>query len=196
MPSDESFIDLQVRLRGGDATAGAEIFSRYRESLIRLAAPRLVGTLRTKVDPEDVVQSAFRSFFRAEAESGFALAGWGDLWSLLVTITLRKCRHQVRQFLAAKRDVRREAGASDSLAGWQAVAADPTPEEAAEFADIVERLLGGLDDRGRRIALLSLEGRSPAEISPHVGLTERSVYRQLDRIRDRLQQLAEPEGHP
>lgn len=195
MPGDDTFLDLRERLRAGDPAAGAAVFARYREQLIRLAAPRLVGVLRQKVDAEDVVQSAFRSFFRADAGGAFALGGWGDLWGVLATITLRKCRYQVRQFLTAKRDVRREqAPPADPAAGWEAVAADPTPAEAAAFADLLEALLAGLDPRGRQIVTLSLDGLTPAEVAPHVGLTERSVYRQLERVRDRLEQLDVPEG--
>lgn len=197
MSGEESFIDLQQRLRDGDGTAGSEIFRRYRERLIHLAAPRLAGKLRTKVDPEDVVQSAFRSFFRAEETREFGLGGWNDLWSVLVTITLRKCRYQVRHFLTIKRDIRREQAQRtiDSPLDWQTIASDPTPVEAAEFADLLITFLGGLDERARQIVELSLEGYSPAEIAPKVSLTERTVYRQLDRIRARLEGLDPNEGN-
>ena len=44
---------------------------------------------RQKVDPEDVVQSAFRSFFTRQAAGQFDVASWDDLWGLLVVITVR-----------------------------------------------------------------------------------------------------------
>jgi RNA polymerase sigma-70 factor (ECF subfamily) len=180
----DSFADLKERLQSGDSRAGSEVFRRYSERLVRLAAPRLTGLLRQKTDPEEIVQSAFRSFFRAHGEKSFVLGNWNDLWSVLVTITLRKCRYQVRQFLTAKRDIRVEQSAD--VADWSAVASEPTPAEAAEFADLLMRLFDGLDARARQIVELSLESYSPAEIGPRVGLTERSVYRQMERIRSRL----------
>lgn len=198
VPRDESFADLKRRLHAGDEQAGADIFRRYGEQLIRTAAPRLTGLLRQKVDPEDIVQSAFRSFFRAHGEKSFVLGDWNDLWSVLVTITLRKCRYQVRQFLTAKRDIRREhAPAPDaSGASWHAVASEPTPAEVTEFADLLTRLFDGLDARARQIVELSLEDYTAAEIAPRVGLTERSVYRQLERIRSRLEAMDISEEHP
>lgn len=191
MVPQDSFLDLHQRLRENDEAAGAEIFLRYRERLIRLAAPRLSGILRQKVDPEDIVQSAFRSFLRAESEKKFRLDAWNDLWSVLATITLRKCRYQVRQFLAAKRDIRRESSpaATETKTDWQAIAPEPTPAEAAEFADLLTRLMSGLDERARKIVQFSLEGFSAAEMAEHVGLTDRSVYRQMERIRTRLEEL-------
>jgi len=191
VPSDPSFDDLKQRLQSGDQQAGSEIFRRYGEQLIRLAAPRLTGLLKQKVDPEDVVQSAFRSFFRAHGEKSFVLGDWNDLWSVLVTITLRKCRYQVRQFLTAKRDMRRESSPPEEGSGvhWQAVASAPTPAEVAEFTDLLSRFLDGLDARARQIVELALDDHSPAEIAPRVGLTERSVYRQMERIRERLESM-------
>ena len=60
--------------------------------------------------------------------------------------------------------------------------------------DTVRALLDGLDDQGRLIAELTLEGYSAAEIAPRVGLTERTVYRYLDRIRKGLMRLDTPEA--
>ncbi len=188
---EPSFVDLYARLDAGDEMAAAELFQRYSQQLIRLATPRLKGLVRQKVDPEDIVQSALGSFFRVNAQGGFSLSGWNDLWSVLVTITLRKCRYQVRHFLTVKRDIRREEGAVQAaeLDGFRVLAPSPTPIEAAELADLINHLLTGLDTRSRQVAELCLENRTPAEIGPCVGLTERSVYRILDRIRGRLEQL-------
>ena len=69
MQADSSFADLMARLHRGDQSTAADIFDRYSSRLVRLAAPRLVGMIRQKVDAEDLVQSAFKSFFRANAQA-------------------------------------------------------------------------------------------------------------------------------
>jgi RNA polymerase sigma-70 factor (ECF subfamily) len=193
MQSESSFADLPARLRGHDNSAAAEVFRRYAGELIRLASRRVVGVLQRKVDAEDLVQSAFRSFFRVEAETPFELQDWDSLWAVLATITLRKCGYQVRQFLTAKRNVSLEGpipAIDDSQAPGRALAArEPTPAEAAVLGDLVEQLLAGLSDKTRQIAELMLQGNSAADIAPLVGLTERSVFRQMARIRARLQEL-------
>ncbi len=191
MSPDASFLDVVGRLQRGDAAAGAEVFHRFARRLIGLARGRL-GGLAPKVDPEDVMQSVFKSFFRRQAEEPFDLAGWDGLWALLVVITVRKCGAQKRRFHAAARDVRRETAPADDAFGaaWEGVAREPTPEEAALLAETVEQLFRGLDAGDRSVLELGLQGYKAPEISAQVGRAERSVYRVLERARGRLERLA------
>jgi RNA polymerase sigma-70 factor (ECF subfamily) len=162
--------------------------------LITLASRRLAGVLRHKVDPEDLVQSVFKSFFAQQAATPFALQNWDNLWALLTTITLRKCGFRLRYFLTQRRSVRREAQLAwegeDDQASWQALARDPTPLEAACLAETVEELLQGQDPKHRRIVELTLQGVSLPEIGTQVGLTERTVYRVLERVQSKLLRLS------
>jgi RNA polymerase sigma factor (sigma-70 family) len=192
MQSESTFADLLARLRSRDSSAAGEVLQRYAQQLIRLASRRVVGALRRKVDAEDLVQSALGSFFRAEAETPFELHDWDNLWAVLATITLRKCGYQVRQFLTAKRNISLEGplpATDDSGADWQGLAREATPAEAAVLSDLVEQLLKGLDGKTRQIAELMLEGHTAVDIAPLVALTERSVFRQMARIRARLEEL-------
>ncbi|MHB1422693.1 MAG: ECF-type sigma factor [Gemmataceae bacterium] len=100
--------DFLTRLHQGDAEAARRLFDRFAHRLIGLARQRLDSRLRGKVDPEDVMQSVFKSFFRIQQEKAVAFSGWDDLWSLLTIIALRKCGHCVAYYRAACRDVRRE----------------------------------------------------------------------------------------
>jgi len=193
MPSDDSFAGLMTRLNQDDPQAAAELYERYVAQLVRLAADRVGGAFRRKVDPEDLVQSALGSFFRCNSAGAFQVDSWDGLRALLATLTLRKCRFQVRHFLAGKRHLDREVpfgpwdpqGLQNGL-----VSSEPTPLEAAVMGEMVEQLLDGMEGKTRRIAELALPGFSAAEVAPKVGLTERSVYRQMRLIRARLRELA------
>jgi RNA polymerase sigma-70 factor (ECF subfamily) len=181
------------RLRQGDPRAAAAVFQRYARRLIRLAQSRLEGRLRRQVDAEDVMQSAFKSFFVRQAAGEYHLEDWDGLWSLLTVITLRKCGRQIRRFLAEGRDVRREVappGPEGSNSGWEALGDDPTPSEAAVLAETIEHLMRGLPDATeRRMLELSLQGYGPREISEEVGRSERTVHRVLSLVRNRLRRL-------
>src|SRR5262249_15364 len=107
MPEDAS-INLVARWRGGDQLAANELFRRYAEQLIALARSRLSAKFSQGVDPEDVVQSAYRSFFHGTRDGRYDILRGGDLWQLLVVITLHKVQHQVRRNLAGKRSITRE----------------------------------------------------------------------------------------
>src|SRR5262245_55227837 len=188
MAADQSFTDLMDRLNAGDDAAAAEIFHRFAHRLIGLARTRLDRLLQAKVDPEDVMQSVYRSFFRRQSENHYHLDGWDGLWGMLTVITLRKCGHRGEYFQAARRDVRREASAANGRdqpdLEFACLARDPTPSHAARLAETVEQIMRTLEGRERDIFALSLQGCTIAEISEQAGRTERTVQRVLKRVRE------------
>ncbi len=193
MSEQESFADLMDRLKGGDPQASYEIFNRFSRRLVGLARSRLDERLRRKVDPEDVMQSAFKSFFRVHADGQLDLPSWDSLWALLTVITLRKCGHRIDYFRAACRDVAREVtprpSDEDSVASFEAIAREPTPSDAALLTETVEQVMRGLEEREQEVLALSLQGLSVPEISTQVGRTERTVHRVLKRVRERLEKM-------
>jgi RNA polymerase sigma-70 factor (ECF subfamily) len=195
MPSSDSFVDLMGRLRQGDQDAAARLYGQYAQRLIGLAHRHLEGRIRQKVDPEDVAQSVFKSFFKRQRQGQFDLSSWDNLWSMLVAITLHKCGHRIEYYRAACRNVAREQApinSDQSVHAFEALADDPAPSQAAMLAELTEQIMAGLnDDRERQIFALSLDGHTPAEISEQVGRTERTVQRTLARIRAKLERMRE-----
>jgi RNA polymerase sigma-70 factor (ECF subfamily) len=192
MRPDEPFHGLQARLRAGDGAAAALVFGRYARRLVGLARTHLSERVRRKTDPEDVIQSVFRSFFHRCAGGEFTIEDWDGLWGLLVRLTLRKCDRRAEHFRAARRDVRREVapagGDSDATAFADLPSGEPTPLEAALLADAVERLMGRLATPvKRRILELSLQGYTVPEISAQVGHYERGVEQVRAEIKKLLQ---------
>jgi RNA polymerase sigma-70 factor (ECF subfamily) len=183
------------RLRAGQQDAASHIFERFAHRLIALARTRLDGVIRKKIDPEDVVQSVYRSFFVRFAEGQFVLESWDSLWAVLTVLTVRKCGRHIEHFRAARRDVYRELTppplSDDSHVSFQAIAREPTSEEALALTELVEELLRPLDGRNRDIVSLSLQGHKPAEIAGAVGCTERTVQRVLRRVKEWLEKRQE-----
>src|SRR5207237_1126824 len=92
---------------------------------------------------------------------------------------------------AGKRDLRRETspapqGADESSNAFEAVAPEPTPAQAVEFAEEFERLLGSLDAEEKRVLELKLEGRKTQEIAEMLHRTDRWIRKVMERIRQRL----------
>jgi RNA polymerase sigma factor (sigma-70 family) len=193
LSSDSSFDDLIARLRRGDADAGVVLFERFANRLIALARRHLDGRLRGKVDPEDVMQSVFKSFLRLQREEAVVLRGWDDLWSLLTVIALRKCGHRLAHYLAARRDIRRESAPpaqGDEEAAWEAIAREPTPLEAAMLGDTLEQLLRPLELRDQQLVALALQGYTREEIAKQLDCTKRTVFRIIERLRGQMERLA------
>ena len=194
----DSFAELADRLRAGDQGAATEVFRRFAGRLIALAHAELDARLRCKLDPEDVVQSVYRSFFTRYRAGQFDFATWDALWSLLTVVTVRKCLNRAEYYLAKCRNVTSEVGAAawdDAAAGLsEAIDREPTPLEAAVLAETVEQMMRGLEPDDRIIVELSLQGYTAAEISTRVGRAERTVGRVRERIKKRLQRMQEVEA--
>jgi RNA polymerase sigma-70 factor (ECF subfamily) len=191
MPDDVS-INLVARWRDGDQLAANELFRRYAEQLIALARSRLSGKFSQRVDPEDVVQSAYRSFFHGTRDGRYDIQRGGDLWQLLVVITLHKLQHQVRRNLAGKRSVNREqplAGENGLLAIQTHVQShEPSPVEALALADELEQLMRKLEPLHRRMLELRLQGYNVDEIATETQRCPGTVRRILDRVKRQLEQ--------
>jgi RNA polymerase sigma-70 factor (ECF subfamily) len=177
-----------------DDEAARQIWERYVRPLLNLAQQDLERAVQARLGAEDVVQSAFRSYFRRWAD--YDLADRDELWSLLVTITLNKVRNANRHHLRKKRDVRRTrsggGGTGPESAGnpLDLISDDaPTQEEAVALAEEVEQRLHDLESTKDpdllRTARLKLDGYSNREIAGLLRLTERTIERKLRRIRER-----------
>jgi RNA polymerase sigma-70 factor (ECF subfamily) len=171
---------MAARLHTGNPDAASELVRRFSRRLGALARRRLRSTVRQRIDPEDIVQSVFRSFFRRQAQGLFDFEGWEDLWHLLACITVRKCARKAGRVMRELADEAVVAASLDRRAN---------PEEDACLAETVEHLMRGLSDREQQMVCLRLEGWSSSEISLQLGCTERKVQRLVEHLRGRLQRL-------
>ena len=197
MSADGSVTRLIQDLRGTDPAvyerAARLIWERYFRGLLSLAQAHLDPRVRRREDEEDVVQAMYASFCRRQRRGDFDLASRDELWSLLVTITLRKARNTAKKHGRDRRDVAREqmiAGGDEAESSpWaleQMDAAGPSPAEAAVLNEALERRLEALADPDlHQIALLRLEGYTNREIAALHDSTERWVERRMERIRSK-----------
>jgi RNA polymerase sigma-70 factor (ECF subfamily) len=194
----DSFAEFLARLQAGDGSATREIFERFAGQLIALARQKFEGPLRHKVDPEDVVQSAYKSFFARYGAGNLKVENWNSLWGLLTLITVRKCAERVAYHRADCRDAAREVsappGAEEGAAWPEAPGREPTPLEAAQLGETVDQLLASLDADERPVIELSLQGYTTQEISERLGCPERSVRRLRERVRNRLERMQREDG--
>jgi RNA polymerase sigma-70 factor (ECF subfamily) len=189
---NDSFAEFLTRLRDRDAAAACELFQRFARRLIALARGRVGAGLRHKVDPEEVVQSAYKSFFHRYGAGNVQAISWDSLWGLLTLITVRKCAERVAYHRAERRDAARERPAppGDEGAPWpEPLGREPTPVEAAELTETVERLFAQLDADERPVLELSLQGYTTREISERLGRAERTVRLLREGVRKRLQRM-------
>jgi RNA polymerase sigma factor (sigma-70 family) len=185
--SDEA-ITLVNRWREGDEDAAKALYEQYFAKLMHIVSGHLTQSYKKQVDPEDVLQSAFGTVFRRISNGEFSFESDGDVWKLLVTVVLNKLRHRVRYLNADRRDIRRELRAESDFDGVLAAQLSQPPgiSEAAEFAELVRDIFEFLPEQERMLLQLRMDGYGQQEIAERLDVTDRTVRRMWDRIRDRL----------
>jgi DNA-directed RNA polymerase specialized sigma24 family protein len=184
-------------LQAGDREAAQGLWQRFASRLIGLARERLRAAPRRAADEEDAVLSAFDSFCRGAEQGHFPqVQDRGDLWNLLVAITVRKVSDQVNRERRKKRgggavfceaDLARPS--DDDPAFEDVIGREPTPQLAAEMTEQCHRLLALLPDADlRSIALLKMEGYTNDEIADKLDCVRSTVQRKLNLIRSRWEQ--------
>ena len=189
MSEDESSDrSLLWRFRHGQADASTRLYLRYAERLQSLAARQTSDQLGRRIDPEDIVQTVFRTFFRRAAEGNYDVPDGEEIWNLLLVIALNKIRGAWVHHKAAKRDVRRtRTGEANELAIQNAAGKDEAALSVLRM--VVDDVLEGLPESHRRMIELRIDGHEVAEISRVVGRSKRSVERVLQDFRHRMGEL-------
>jgi RNA polymerase sigma-70 factor (ECF subfamily) len=191
-PEDQALIDL---LRQGDQDAARQLYDTYLERLVVLARRRISQRLASRVDPEDVVQSVFRTFFTRIKDGRFVFEEDDDLCKLLAQITLHKTLRQVAFHKAAKRDPSKETDQGEHHREQLLALLDrgPTPEAQVTFLDQLESLLSRLPEKARRIIELRLQGHDNKSIMKELNIPyDRDIRRVVERVRE----IAENMGLP
>jgi RNA polymerase sigma-70 factor (ECF subfamily) len=186
--------ELVAALRAGDPNAAAELYRQHVPHLVVVAQRHLSQRLRRRMDAEDVVQSAFRSFCLRMRNGQFQFDEQDDIWRLLVTITLNKLRQKAEYHSAGKRSIEREQSLTPLTADqtWKnldAVARDPAPDEQLVLLEDIDHLTEGLDEHQKRMVELRLLGYQLDEIAQATERSERTVRRVMDKVKERLEQM-------
>jgi RNA polymerase sigma factor (sigma-70 family) len=171
------------RLNGGDVAAMEQVFRAY-EPYLRIAIRRkLSRRLRSKVDSEDIVQSAF-----ADILGGFRRGGWHfddrvQLFAFLRKVAWRRLADRYEKHRAV---LEREQPLPDGSARGLPQSSLPRPSQVAQGREFEERALQSCPPAHREIVRLRMEGLRIGEIAGRTGLHEGSVRRILYDLARRL----------
>ena len=171
-----------------------DVVARYSQRLVQIAGRELPGRLRGRLDPEDVIQSVYRSFFGRLKAGEFRFEDSHDIWRLLTVMTYRKVQNAIKHHQRGRRDVRRELVRAASEHDLPTPEKAPGPEDVAALYDCLERLLKGLPEKYARIITLRLQGEAIAEIARKVAYSQRTVLRVLGNVQQEALKQLEPQA--
>ncbi|MFN0055062.1 MAG: ECF-type sigma factor [Planctomycetales bacterium] len=188
LPDDPlgSITGLYDRFCVGDERAVSELWKRFFPRLQGLARSTLGGRTLRGADSDDVVQSAFASFWKGAAGGKFdPPTNRDNLWNLLGIITVRKARKLLEREQTAKR------GGGRTVAALTPELSPAAPDDGA--LDLLCRdLFGLLDEQLRGIAALRMMGHTHREIADLLSCSERRIERKLQLIRALWEQELKP----
>ena len=193
---DTSDPALLARVRAGESDAATELYLRYARRLHGLAQRQISTSLSRRIDPEEIVQSVFRTFFRRAATQEYFVPEGEELWRLLLVITLNKIRRSAKFHNAQRRDVRRT---SDDEGGIDhCLAADSYADENALtiLRMVIDDVIRALPENQREIVRMRIEGYEIDEISQKTDRAKRTVERILQEFRGELSKLLADAENP
>lgn len=176
--SDQSLV---LMIRDGDDDAAALLYQRYAHRVLNLVQTRMSERLRSKTEPEDIVQSAFRSIFRGVRSGNYDAPDGAALWNLLAVIAVNKLRRHANRLFAQRRDAAREV-AFDTCD--EALGIDQRSIEILEMT--IRETLERMRPFDAQVLSLRLQRYSVEEISEQTGHSKRMVERSLQKSRLRL----------
>jgi RNA polymerase sigma-70 factor (ECF subfamily) len=175
----------------------AEDLERFRPYLLCLARAQSRGLLRSKLDPEDVVQQALLKAYAGLDQ--FRGEGDGQMLAWLRTILANVLKKQLRYLTQQKRDPALErsleASIEDSSARLEAfLAADQSsPSERLRREEESIRITAALaqlpEDQRTAVERRHLHGETLDAISQGMGLTKRKVTGLLRQGLERLREI-------
>lgn len=197
--NDISLLKVYRELRDVGSTDGeqkaanpvaAEFYSRYVEQLMRLVKANLAERFSRRIDPVDVTQSVFNTWFKRIEDQRITVESEEEIAKLLMTIALCKVRNKVAFHDRKKRAV----GQATSQEGdYVEQSTEPTAEDAAEYSELLEELHKKLGDKESRTLELKLAGNTNVEIAVELGCSEKSVQRYMNRTREVLASMVQDE---
>lgn len=196
-PGDQGVVsdqELLSRFRQGQRDAATLLYLRYADRLCALANAQCAPDLKAKLDPEDIVQSVFRTFFRRASQGQYAVPEGEDLWKLFLVIALNKIRATGAYFHAAKRDTRNTVS-GQGLEHLLTARPNQGDHVALSLLQLViEEVLAKLPTSQRQVIELRMEGHEIDEIAAKTGRAKRSIERILQGFRHSLSHELPDEG--
>jgi len=136
--------------------------------------------IRRVFEPEDIVQSAFRSLFRGVNAGSYVAPEGRSLWSLLAVIAINKVRRK------ATRDRSVAAVSLEQCCQENGVAAVQESMSPEQFEACLVESVESLQPLEREIVRLRVQGYSVEEISDRLDRSCRTIERMFQSVRAKL----------
>ncbi len=183
---------LLIQLSEGDETAAEPLFDEYRPMLERIARARIRSTGLRGKDEFDAAQSVLWLYLRAVRNGQMNEVENSQSFE---NVLLKMLSNKLNDYF--KYEFRQKRG-SGNVTNFSTLSS----EKVIEFIDerkteaYLKDLFNGIcdsisSDRGKEIASLLMQGHTRKEAAKILGVTERTVYRELHEARLEIEEIKE-----
>jgi len=184
---------LLRRFRGGSEDAATELYVRYAHRLRALIKKRCSAELARRLEPDDLVQSVFRRFFRRVRQGDYDVPAGEELWGLFLVIALNRIRAAETFHRADKRDVRLTVADGETETILEGARGGDEVAYSVLQLTITEAL-DRLPPAQQQMLELRIQGHEVAEIAAITGRSKRTVERNLQEVRAWLRTVLDAEN--
>lgn len=188
--SDDGFEALLARIAKGSDAAMWELLDRYSRNILRAVRRRLAPNIRSKIDPEDIVQSVWKSFLRKRSQFELFTTSEGFI-AYLVKMAQLKVFETHRHFKREAYDVHREETIEGPLVDLrrephiQSPLVDRkggAPSSLVRARDNWERALAKEGDLAQQVIQMRLQRLTQDQIAAQLKISKSSVRRILQSL--------------
>jgi RNA polymerase sigma-70 factor (ECF subfamily) len=192
MPTEPEISDLLARARAGDEIAITEFLRRFEQEVRVIVRGRLPKQLRSRFDSMDFVQAVWKSFFRDLRRNSRRFENVHHLRGFLAGVARNKIYEEHRRLTRTKKYalakeqrlyVRRGTGEVE----LNLVSPDPSPSQTLQASDRLAQLVAGCSPLETEVITLRYHAMTLDEIAGQTGVSERTVRRILDEVRQRME---------
>jgi RNA polymerase sigma-70 factor (ECF subfamily) len=178
-----SLDDLLALLNTGDRASIEETFRRFEPFLRKVVGRHFPPGLRSKFDPDDVVQSVWRSLLNDFNKADRQFDDVEHLRAFLARAARNRLLDRVRQHC---RHLEKEQSLADLDSVDVPAASDPRPSQLLQKQELWEQVLALCPPEHRQLLHLRREGFSLDEIAKRSGLHRDSIRRVFRTLARRL----------
>jgi RNA polymerase sigma-70 factor (ECF subfamily) len=189
---EEDLAGLVERVKIGDEAAIRDLIRRFEKDVRTIVRVRLPQSLRSQFDSMDFVQAVWQSVLTSEVQDLGRFTTAQHLRGFLAGVARNKVFEEYRRRTRTRKySLKREeplyVRRGDRDVPREVPAPDPTPSQDAQARDRLAQLVAGRTPQEAEVVELRLQGLTFEEISEQTGLSERSVRRIIEAIRQRME---------
>jgi DNA-directed RNA polymerase specialized sigma24 family protein len=185
MSQTTAFQELIRRVEQREEAACTELVAQFQDELLRkIRIPLISLGLQRVLDPMDICQAVFASFFSRVVGHGYDLQEPRQLANLLATMAKNKVTDEARRYHTIRRNQARLAtDAEDCL---NRIPADvSTPSSIAVKQETLQLIYGKLREDERTLMEQRALGREWADLAAEYGSSPDGLRKKLDRALER-----------